>query len=330
MTDDTPQTQNDTAAPERLDRARLDLDDREVAELFFGLDITAEAFIFERQDEGRGSLAAVQMRRPESQSDLAFISTAISAMLREWTSRPRNLAYVGLAALLLLLIWNFEPFSENARERLIAMIPPEIDLPKPPPPPPPEPTPPPPEPEPTPESTPEPIPDEQLDRLQDQQDRQLEDLRQQMEIERREDEQRAGVKVDAARRDDVVADLPSAFGNTDRNDDDARPLSLSNIGTRRTGPGDGAGGGPLKVGTPGRGRSGTGDGEELAPVSTRKKTPPRANETVSGRWVRVSNLGPLAHLNARCYGKFAGSIVLAGSYKLRCSDNQIIEAWKKE
>ena len=320
--------------PEALSGLSNDTMNDETTEVFLAFDITAAAFITESAQDESSSRYPARLSLEAQKSDLAFLGAALAVMTKEWFSKPKNLVGVGVVILIILLIMNFKPLTELAKDKMTAMLPPEIELPKTPPPPmptppPPEPTPPPPEPTPEP---PEPIPEEPLEPLDRHREDQQDDMREKMDQQLREDQQMPGVKVTATKRDDVVPDLPAAFGNTDKRPDDTIPSSLSNIGTRRTGPDAGSGGGNgLSISGGNKRRSGGDEGISLPPVAA-KKTPERSEGTggFSGVWKRVSNLGPLAHLNYKCYGVEPNKVVYSGSYKLQCRDNQIVAAWKKE
>ena len=56
----------------------------------------------------------------------------------------------------------------------------------------------------------------------------------------------------------------------------------------------------------------------------------RAGEDLRGVWQKIENIGPLAQLNALCYGRRSGEIVYQDRYRLKCSNNQIIEAWRRK
>ncbi|MBU0729724.1 MAG: hypothetical protein KKE17_15495 [Proteobacteria bacterium] len=52
-------------------------------------------------------------------------------------------------------------------------------------------------------------------------------------------------------------------------------------------------------------------------------------EKFQGRLQKMDNIGPLAHLNANCYGIPDKKVIRYRNYIFRCSKNQIMEAWKQ-
>ena len=313
--------------------AEPELSDEDAADIFFSFDITTLAFVWEsRQDFEEEYAELTRLPKPKKASEFAGLVAAVGLLLREFFKKPRNYAYMALVALLAITIWHIKPLTEEAKEKLIAMLPPELELPKPPepepPPPPPEPEPPPPEPEPEPE--PEPIPEEELEPLKVEEQRQLDELRKKLELDRRNEEMYQGLKVPATRRDDVAPDLPSAFGRVSKRPGDELPTSLSQIGTKRRGKVIGRSGKPLKIGGRKKKRAEPEETKLAAPIVKKKPKFERTDEDIRGRWVKIENLGPLAHLNSKCYGKKDGEIVYVGRYKLKCRDNQIVEAWRRE
>lgn len=307
--------------------------EEDITDIAFSFDVTALAFLWEEKihrEEG----AFTCIRRVCEAKGVSF-KEAISAFAKDFFSKPKNYAYLGIFALIVVLIAYIKPLSIEAKERLIAMLPPDMELPKPPPPPPPpppEPPPPPPPPEEKPpEPKPEPIPEEKLEEIKVEEKKELEQLKEDLKLERRQEEQYQGLKVPAIRSDDATPDLPAAFGNVKRRAGDEFPSSLSEIGTRRKGevvPGYGK---PLDVGAGRAKRKDVGETTLGAPLAEVKKPQvEEKSEDYRGRWVRIENLGPLAHLNQLCYGKSYGQIIYVDIYKLKCGDNQIIEAWRKE
>ena len=305
------------------------LTDEDSADIFFSFDITAMAYVWEQEHAGEEGAGLTRIQTRHRPGDMTGIGAALAAWARDFFRHPTNWAYVLISLLLMVMLIWIEPLSKKVEEELVSMLPPEFDLPKPPPPPPPPPPeepPPPPEPEPEPE--PEPIPEEPLE-LPEEKPKLHEELDKKVEMDRREKIEMPGVKVEARKSDHVVADLPKAFGNTNRREGDTIPTSLSNIGTRRTGPATGAGGPQVKIG-PKQRRKTVDAPAEAVPIAKKGTGRGELTEDGLGLWEKIENVGPLAHLNERCYAKPAGSLVYVSIYKLRCRDNQIIEAWKKK
>ena len=142
-----------------------------------------------------------------------------------------------------------------------------------------------------------------------------------------------GFKVRAARRGDAPADIPAAFATTrKRADVEIEPAKLSSVGVepRRKAPETDEAqqlkvrsvqrAGPLE----GEAKHGDMARSDKAPVNM------RAEEDLRGFWQKIENIGPLAQLNALCYGRRSGEVVYQDRYRLKCSNNQIIEAWRKK
>jgi len=53
-------------------------------------------------------------------------------------------------------------------------------------------------------------------------------------------------------------------------------------------------------------------------------------DEVQGTWQRLENVGPVAHLNALCFGREPEEYVYHENFRLRCRDNQIIEGWLRK
>jgi len=70
--------------------------------------------------------------------------------------------------------------------------------------------------------------------------------------------------------------------------------------------------------------------EPLVLAGGRKKRDPRIEEDLRGLWQRLSNTGPVAHLNAYCFEKREGEIVYFRDFRFECRDNQIVAAWTRK
>ena len=186
------------------------------------------------------------------------------------------------------------------------------------------------------------IPDEEINRLLPKgAPRELDDFRPNIATLRREDGDLPGMRVSGVKRsDDGSSNMRGAFFGVDRKKD----VDIPNDGLP---PHFGKGNKGIRGGVEG----GTGEGSgmrnyfksgprqdstlESAPLFKKpaEKKEPIATDIVSdshGTWRKIENVGPLAHLNARCYEVPSGQVVYYQEYKLRCSDNQIIEAWRKQ
>lgn len=121
---------------------------------------------------------------------------ALISFGKEIFSKPKNYAYMGILCLLVIFIARIQPLSMDAKERLIAMLPPELELLKP-----------------APEPEPEPPSEEKIEPPIEKPKK---------EIQKPEEQ-----KVPAVESEETSPDLPSAFGDTNKEE---LPSSLSQVG----------------------------------------------------------------------------------------------------
>lgn len=148
-----------------------------------------------------------------------------------------------------------------------------------------------------------------------------------------------GFKIQARSQSDAPADLPASFAATapkrQRPKADYKAPSLSAIGTRPPAPDREeiieAEPAELQIAVPKREEI-----EEAVVVDEIIIIPEkedavnyRFDEHFSGSWQKIDNIGPLAHLNAKCYRVQTGRVIRYRNFIFRCSNNQITDAWKQ-
>lgn len=341
------------------------LTDEDSADIFFSFDITSLAFLWE-QERTADDASLARITSQETAGDLSGIGGLIWSTVGDCLKKPTNYAYLALAVLIFYMASNLRPLHESTMERITAMLAPEMAVPKPPPAPrretlkqeKPEKK----------ARIDKPREEEALKkiakptrRLEPPQKRKL--FKQQRQAEPLPDQKfkvsrqnrknpqdsprlqvnsgkRAGdppstgsFKVRAARRGEAPADIPAAFATTKkRTSGEIAPAKLSSVGVkpRRDAP-ERDEDQQLKVRSV----------QRVEPLDTEAKHDDlakpnkvpvnlRAEEDLRGVWQKIENIGPLAQLNALCYGRRSGEIVYQGFYRIKCLNNQIIEAWRKK
>ncbi len=210
-----------------------------------------------------------------------------------------------------------------------------------------------------------PMDEKKLGMLGSKADRKAEDFRlDNLSTTRRVDEAAQGFKVRARSSSDAPADLPTSFAVTSpqrKLEEENVTTSLSSIGKKERRLEDDTE--KLKIETAKRtdvelentalevgvGRRGESDIENVdlniqvaqrdEPVESApdalslpeasKSDDLRYDEEYKGVWQKLENIGPVAHLNAKCFGISDNRIVRYRQYKFRCAKNQIREAWKQ-
>lgn len=343
------------------------LTDEDSTDIFFSFDITSLAFLWEHEHGYADDMALARITIQERAGDLSGIGGLIWAGVGDCLKSPVNYGYLLLAALVALMALNLRPVHESAIERITAMLAPDMAVPKPPPPhrrkpleeekpeqkvtrdKPPE------EkimekiakPERKQEPPPnkalvkhqrraDPLKDQKLQVSKQEQRNPLDTPRLQVNSKSRTEAPSTGqFKVTAARRGDAPADIPKAFAKA-RNGPagEIAPAKLSKVGVeprRRTPEPDENR--QLNVKSVKRDEPANVDEEAINRNTAGPDSLPinlREEEDLRGVWQRIENIGPLAQLNALCYGKRSGEIIYKNSYRLKCSNNQIIEAWRRK
>jgi hypothetical protein len=189
------------------------------------------------------------------------------------------------------------------------------------------------------------LPDEELNPLlpRNGNPRELDDTRPNIATMARSDVELPGMRVSGVKRtDDGSSTFMGAPHGVDRKvridmpDNNLFPHygkgNKHQLGGREGGTGDGSGEANRFRPRPSQRTNPDGDVFQK-PIVKKKKTEDLAAEVTRdnrGTWRRIENVGPLAHLNAQCYGVPANALIYYSEFKFRCADNQIIEAWRKE
>lgn len=172
--------------------------DDEFENLIFLLDENPLAEPWEgRLSDEKTSFVSVSKKKPLNKT--IGLRQALISFAKEFFSKPQNYAYIGIACLLVLLFIRIQPLSMGAKERLIAMLPPELELTKP-----------------TLEEEPKPNPPVEEKKVEPPP----------VEKPRQKPKEPEEQKLPAVENQQTTPDLPSAFGDTNKQE---MPNSLSQI-----------------------------------------------------------------------------------------------------
>lgn len=126
---------------------------------------------------------------------------ALAEFAREFFSKPQNYAYIIILCLLVIFIFRVQPLPQEVKERLITMLPPELELIQP-----------------EPEQKPEPPVEKKIEPPP---------VEKPVEKPKQEPPKPEEQKLQAVESEEVAPDLPSAFGDTSKEE---MPSSLADLG----------------------------------------------------------------------------------------------------
>ncbi|HDH96289.1 MAG TPA: hypothetical protein ENF73_01010, partial [Proteobacteria bacterium] len=100
------------------DKLNGELTDEDIVDIFFSFDITELAFLWEERATEEAREEFVTIPRPKAAGELVNLKAALVSFARDFFSKPKNYAYIVLAALVVVTIMYIRPMAEEAKERL--------------------------------------------------------------------------------------------------------------------------------------------------------------------------------------------------------------------
>ena len=298
--------------------------EQELAHMAMSFDLSVDAFLLEAENFEKMNIGDLTMEMPETMEQRPPFTTFVTDAVKDFFSVPTNWAYMGLVCMFIAMLFLYDPAAKFVKDKYLEMDALSQLTPTPTPTPPPKPTPTPTPTPPPPKETPTPPPLEPLKKIVKQENKPL----------MKYNKERINRAVSSAHEKLFVrdtakserADIDVQF-TTNRRSEASKNMSLDNLGAGRKGSNGPKDGKPLvAIGGPQGSKRGTADYGATAPVGNlRKKEAPKSG--FAGQWVSVPIAGPIAGLQPRCLNNPGDHIY--GNIKIRCSNNQIILAWKK-